>query len=128
MKKIFIDIHSYVDIITNSSTEIFICDTDKTLELVRSLVYEIEKKFPNEYGHKLSVDYADSYEIENAFGYIDEENAINILKAKGYTITPPIENGKSSLISISAERGGMDYRVKDFIESFFNVIDYTSEG
>lgn len=42
--KLIIKIHSFVDIITNSSTSIFVVNTDKTLEVVDELIkYECEK-------------------------------------------------------------------------------------
>lgn len=126
--KYIINIHSFIDVITNSSTELFVCNTDKTLETIETLVYEMEKQYPNEYGHKLSVDYCDDYQLQEVFGYIEEEDAVKFLKAKGYNVTPPKEKNKSSYISISAERGGLDPRMKKFIEETFNVIEYNSES
>ena len=43
MKNIIIlnKLHSIVDVITNSSTELFICKTDKTLSLVKELLNEM---------------------------------------------------------------------------------------
>ena len=41
MKKIKIRVHSFIDIITNSSTEIYVSATDKTVECV----YELLNKF-----------------------------------------------------------------------------------
>jgi hypothetical protein len=127
MEKLLINIHSFVDVITNSSTELFVCETDKALDVVKSLVYDLESKYPNEYGHKLMVDVAEDYELQDAFGYIDEEEAIKYLKAKGYKIEEPNEDS-AAYISISAERGGLDPRVKEFIEKTFNVIHYTTEA
>lgn len=40
MKTYFLKLHSIVDLITNSSTEIFILDTNKTAELVYELIKE----------------------------------------------------------------------------------------
>lgn len=36
--KIIIDVHSIVDVITNSSTELFIINKDKTVELVKDIL------------------------------------------------------------------------------------------
>lgn len=42
MKDIFlIKPHSFIDVITNSSTELFVCSWDKTLEMVEELIYKI---------------------------------------------------------------------------------------
>ena len=38
MDKIIINIHSFVDLITNSSTELFVLDTDKTLAVVKEIL------------------------------------------------------------------------------------------
>jgi len=45
---LIIDLHSFVDVITNSSTELFVCDTDKTIEMVK----EILAADPNVYGYQ----------------------------------------------------------------------------
>jgi hypothetical protein len=37
---IIVQPHSFVDIITNSSTELFVCETDKTLELVKGILHD----------------------------------------------------------------------------------------
>lgn len=128
MDNFIIPIHSFVDVITNSSTELFVCDTEKAISLVRELVDEIQNKYPNEYGHRLHVDYAEDYELREIFGYFDEEEAVKFLKAKGYTVEPPKEGSAKQYIKISAERGGLHPRVKNFIEDMFNVIHYTSEA
>ena len=45
MKKVIVvNLHSFVDIITNSSTELFVCNTNKSLELVKELLeFMLEK-------------------------------------------------------------------------------------
>ena len=125
MKKILINVHSFVDVITNSSTELFICDTEKSVEVVQSLINEIQKKYPNEYGHNLSVSLADDSELANAFGY-DEKESVDNLRARGYKVEEPEK--KPTYISISAERGGMDPQVMEFINTTFNVVHYTTEA
>jgi hypothetical protein len=40
MDKIVIPIHSMVDVITNSSTELFVLDTEKSVEVVREILEE----------------------------------------------------------------------------------------
>lgn len=40
MDKIIINIHSFVDVITNSSTELFVLDTDKAIETVVEILEE----------------------------------------------------------------------------------------
>ena len=129
---IIVDVHSFVDVITNSSTELFVCDTDKSVDMVEALVKEIESAHPNEYGHMLSIEKMETedWRLQEIFScYIDnEEDVVKYLRAKGYTINGPAETPESKYISISAERGGMDPRVFDFINKNFNVIHYDTDA
>jgi len=62
-KIIVIKIHSFVDVITNSSTELFVADTKKSLKQVKEILKElvnhynsgVEKGF-YDYGSKTSID------------------------------------------------------------------------
>jgi hypothetical protein len=46
---IAISVHSFIDVITNSSTELFVCNTEKTIEAVKEALVVIMNKFrPNE--------------------------------------------------------------------------------
>lgn len=40
-ERFLIKAHSFIDVITNSSTELFICDTDKTVEFVKEQLLEL---------------------------------------------------------------------------------------
>jgi len=50
---IVVKAHSFVDVITNSSTELFVCDSQKTLETVNAILEEkwehFIKLYPNQY-------------------------------------------------------------------------------
>lgn len=50
MKKTVLTIatHSFVDLITNSSSELFVCDTEKTLEMVKEVVEKITRNYYDE--------------------------------------------------------------------------------
>ncbi len=133
MVKYIINVHSMVDIITNSSTEIFVLDTEKGLQMVKDMVMEMERKYPNEYGHRINVDLADDWELRDIFGYHwdkdEQENMIKFLISKGYTITPPEnEIEQSRYISISFERGGLHPKLDEFIRETFNVVSHNSDG
>jgi hypothetical protein len=95
-------------------------------------VLAVEKVFPNEYGHSLSVDYASDNELYNINGHLseeEEEKAIKHLRSKGFTVIEPSPDMKPKrYISISAERGGTSHVVETFIRKTFNVIDYTYDG
>jgi len=36
-----VNLHSFVDVITNSSTELFVCDTKKSVEMIKELLQDI---------------------------------------------------------------------------------------
>jgi hypothetical protein len=119
--------HSIVDLITNSSTEIFTIQTNKTVEVVKELIDELQNKYPNEYGHYLSTDIASEEDIKAIYGYqyMDIEPFIKMMEDLGYVIArnpnPPV------FITLSAERGGIDSHVRQFINENFNVIDYDTD-
>jgi hypothetical protein len=133
-EKYIISVHSMIDIITNSSTEIFIFDADKELEIVRELVYEKEKEFPNEYNHKLSVDYCEDWHLQRMTGYYwdddEQEMAIKQLESKGYKVIKPSgdEAIKPKYMEITFERGGMHPELNNFIRNTFNVVYHDTEA
>lgn len=116
--------HSIVDLITNSSTEIFVIQTNKTVEVVREIIDEMQKKYPNEYGHYLYTDVANDEDIKALYGYeyMDMDVIIKMMEDLGYIIT---KNPNFPIfIKLSAERGGLDPTLHQFITENFNVIDY----
>lgn len=127
--KIIIEVnpHSVVDLITNSSTEIFTIQTDKTVEVVREMIDELQKQYPNEYGHHLSTNIADDEDIKAIYGYsyFDLEPMIKMMEDLGYTVT--VNPVKPVFITLSAERGGLDPTVRQFIYENFNVVDHDTE-
>ena len=48
-----IEIHSFVDLITNSSSELFVCDTNKSLTAVKEIVEKIIKNYYDEQGESV---------------------------------------------------------------------------
>lgn len=132
MKEVFIiNVHSFVDVITNSSTELFVLDSDKTLETITALVKAKEAEYPPDYGHYVSVSEVEQCDIEWVMdSYINVDESIEHLKMLGYTIIPP-DPAKPSPVKyykITSERGGMDPRLYKFITSTFNIIRYTTEA
>lgn len=116
--------HSLVDLITNSSTEIFVIQTDKSVEVVREIIDDLQLKYPNEYGHHLTTDIASEEDIKSIYGYeyANIETLTSMMQDLGYTVT---KNPDSPIfLRLSAERGGLDFHVKQFIEKNFNVVDY----
>ena len=119
--------HSIVDVITNSSTELFVIDEDKTVEVVREIIKEKEKEFLPEYGCYTSINLLDDWRIPEVFGYVDEEEAVNFLRAKGYKVEKEITLSPKKYIEITAERGGIHPKLVDFINKTFTVIFHDTE-
>jgi len=63
---IVINTHSFVDLITNSSSELFVCNTKKTTDMVRDLL----QKLLNAHG-ELQGNF-DRYQFSSVFGTIEE--------------------------------------------------------
>lgn len=126
--------HSFIDVITNSSTEIFMLDTKKTVSAIEEIIKEIEREYPPEYdfcgcGHSngyATVEEAHEWEIKKSFGYFDEDKAVNFLKALGYTVDK--KEDAHQFICIKAERGYMNEGLKDFINKTFKVFYHTIDG
>lgn len=55
-KTILINLHSFVDVITNSSTELFVCDTDKSVEVVKQILQDKLDSWNRNEGHNRSFD------------------------------------------------------------------------
>jgi len=74
MKKqvISINLHSFVDLITNSSTELFVCDTKKSIEAIKSLLVDMLELYNKVHEEDLKFEdvFGDIYQ-----GEIDYENA-----------------------------------------------------
>jgi len=51
--------HSFVDIITNSSSELFVCETKKSLDMVKEIMEDIKSENPDK-----DCDYVDPYLLE----------------------------------------------------------------
>ena len=119
MKEYFkIKLHSIVDVITNSSTELYIIDKSYGLEFVEKLVKEKEKEFPAKYDHhKVSV-YIDNPEWSM---YLDTEDAIKHLISRGHTVTAPEVETEPQAILIACEQGYISDELRKFIISTFNA-------
>ena len=120
MKEIFkISLHSAIDVITNSSTELFIVDKKFGLDFVTKLVKEKEAEFPAVHDHyKVSI-FLDNPEW--GWNFFDVEEAIKILEAKGYKIVAPDVEVVPQAIMISCEQGYISDKLRQYIIETFNA-------
>lgn len=121
MKEIFkIYLHSIIDVITNSSSELFVVDKSYGLEFVEKVIKEKEKEFPAKLPyHKVSI-FLDSSERRDC--YFDTDDAIKYLKNRGYKIiAPEVEIEPPQVIMISCEQGYISDELRKFIIETFNA-------
>jgi len=116
--KIIIKIHSLVDVITNSSTELFIIDKNKGLEFVKEIVNSIYDKYPIEH-HRPSVMLENPEWYEGNYN-IETEEAIKFLENRGYKIEAPEVQQEPEAIIVSWDRG---YMSREFIKEISTIFD-----
>jgi len=120
--------HSFVDLITNSSTELFIVNTDKEMKVVEELLNEVQSKYPNDYGYRIYVNKVEEDDLMNIFDYYyEKDKCIEYLTMLGYKIISPDDN-TNNYIKLSIERGYLNDNTKKFIEETFNIVYYSSEA
>jgi len=119
--KILIPIHSLVDVITNSSTELFIINKEKGLEAVQEVVNKALEMFPSKYGCIPSVRIDNPEYYDGSFGCWDVEESIKKLEQRGYKVIAPEVVVDPEVIIISWERGLMPREFSDFIAKTFEV-------
>lgn len=115
-------LHSVIDVITNSSTELFIIDKEKGLQYVQEIVNEALKKFPPKYGEHIpyvSIENPEYY--DGNCGIFDTQEAIKHLESRGYKVTPPDVPQEPEAIIISWERGYMSDGFMKYISEVFDV-------
>lgn len=122
--KFIINTHSFIDVITNSSSEIFICDTTKSLDDITALVKNKEKKWPNKYGEHVNIyldDASSYYDYDCNFNEYQISEMIEFLEKYGFKIIPPKEELKSNpVIVIACETGLINPQLKEWIIKTFN--------
>jgi len=124
--KIIIPIHSILDVITNSSSELFVIDTMQSVEAIQNIIDAAIIDFPAEHewalGKKPNVYEGDpSYYDDNNFNMYDDEDLIAHLQRKGYKIEKPEVVTEPRAIIIEWERGYLSRDFIDFIAKMFNT-------
>jgi len=114
-----INIHSAIDIITNSSSEIYTFQTDKSREFICNLINsfcEVKKLRFQISPDDLTDPLDDNYEIRNA---------IDLLKSKGYIVSRESNN---SLFKLMIDRDLVYSELiplREFLTNTFNIdIEY----
>lgn len=117
---LFVTIGSMVDVITNSSSELFVCKTDKTLALVKQMLQELLVTYNNQFNRSLEfsecfaeLKMMDVTAIKHEYGnYVEDNYWLNKMTADGTTSVVIIEStGDNSL----------PYALFDYIEALFSA-------
>lgn len=119
--KLVIPVHSFVDLITNSSSELFVCNTDKSVEMVKEMLVELAKAYnakealrPESHRYLLDINrlFDDIFQ-EPYISDGDETNAYD-----------DSVGNKGDLILRSVSDNTIPYELFDDIESIFGANRY----
>ena len=121
MKKAFvINPHSFLDVVTNSSSELFLCDTEKGLEFVEDILKDLLHLYDkaNDTHHLFEdvfkVRYCSQHEYEDMKTYWEEHYSYEINRIKDKNINDVI-------VIESTDDNSIPYALFDFIEETFNA-------
>ena len=118
-KKIRIKIHSFVDVITNSSTELFITNNRKTIDQVKDILEEIIDYY-NDGVEKRLYEESEKLSINDFLVYIyTKEKYDNRSKGYGWDYEKKKNIGK--IMIEGAEDNIIPYEIFDMIERVFKA-------
>jgi len=115
-KSIAVDIHSFVDIITNSSTELFVCDTKKSIEQVEEILREKLKHF----GTLWDRDYVFEEVFQPPFIYTQEM----LDKSEKYRWEYEVQDNVGKIIITGTDENSIPYEMWDVINSLFEATNF----
>jgi hypothetical protein len=110
MKQILvINTHSFVDLITNSSSELFVCNTDKSVDMVESLLRKMLDLHNEIHGT--------SRHFDDCFGgvYVATDHLKSLANSYDFSFT------KGQIIIESQGDNSIPYELFDMIESAFEA-------
>lgn len=110
---IAINIHSFVDVITNSSTELFVCNTDKSVDMVADILREKLEQFNtlNDTNH--------TFEETFEYPYIYTQEMCD--KAGEYAWGYENQGNVGKIIIESASDNTIPYEMWDLIDRLFDT-------
>jgi CRISPR/Cas system-associated protein Cas7 (RAMP superfamily) len=105
MKQVFIvPVHSFVDVITNSSTMTFICDTDKKIEEIREILQKLLDVYNEKFKSSLTLNIFNIRKINEEDEISEHEEAIIIEEIEDYIIPPELHTWISELFNARSMR------------------------
>lgn len=115
--------HSFVDVITNSSTELFVCQGDKSAEMVREILEEKWKAFKELYGYREELSKILEVKVwgeKNAKKDIARMSSNDMEWVKDYGVK--VKDG--DICIIGTEDNSIPWEFFDVIEKFFDAKGY----
>lgn len=133
---IIIDIHSFVDVITNSSSELFLCNTDKAIETVKEQLASMLDTYRTCTQNIEEYEQHDYLNFDNVFGniYVYTEEAYKQDKKRKAELIKEYENDYSwgyekkenigKIIIESAGDNSIPYALWEIMEIAFDTYRY----
>ena len=122
MKQLLIvNVHSFIDVITNSSTELFICDDAKTIDLVKKVLEEKWNAFKILYPEYISC--GDVWNILEVYK-ITKERLNKENDNYGYYSDYGVKAKEGDIEIVGTSDNSIPYRFFDVIEDNFNATRY----
>ena len=118
-KKIRIKIHSFVDVITNSSTELFITNNRKTIDQVKDILEEIIDHY-NDGVEKRLYEESEKLSINDFLVYIYTKEKYDN-RSKGYDWDYEKKKNIGKIMIEGAEDNIIPYEIFDMIERVFKA-------
>jgi hypothetical protein len=106
-----IKLHSLIDVITNSSTELFVTSGDKEVKEIESILEEKWKHFSKLYDREEGEELCDILEVKK----IDNDNYNYVKEYYGTKVE------KDNIIIVGVMDNSIPYEFFDIIESLFNA-------
>lgn len=113
-----IEVHSFVDVITNSSTELFVCDTDKSLEQVEAIL----RKKLEAYNNWKDQDYVFEDIFETPYIYTQE--MCDEASIHEYAWDYENQSNVGKLIIAGVEDNSIPYDMWDTINKLFDASNH----
>lgn len=123
---IVINTHSFVDLITNSSSELFVCDTDKSLDMVKQIIEKITRNYYDEMNEECPDIWEDIFQeptiVKKGFNLKEYPDQETLNKATNYwheintrVDWQIVENARQQIIEYFGIEGNealIDYNIK----------------
>lgn len=121
MKQFVIPVHSFVDLITNSSSELFVCNTDKSVKMVKEIIVGLTERY-NATQVLYPKGQRDTLDIDKLFDSYFQEPYVS--DGSDTDVHSDRVANKGDIIIRSADDNSIPYEMWDDIEAIFSAQRY----